>query len=651
MASETLSSVQLHALYDILTHHQSYKEVAALKLTNTITNFGLPLQEKSTGTPSSPLIQILLKRFVLIFPGLRDVSPTFWHQRIEPLFAALAGSDLSESYDKGSIGTRKTLATAGAAMVEYCARGSLGGYPKREVNGDRDYDATNPDDVYQAWNDFLQQIVYGDGFDKMFEKVATTDQLTDHEPLVQATHEYVFVILASFLHYVLIVSPRGQSILPLLARANWMMPWRTIRGFLKMGNAASMLNAMISLLLAKMNATMVTQWFGAAKSDRGMNLMQQIISTVLGWDNSELKKRAAAVEKDKNAPSKDKLEVLKHHCEKSADEHQQCRIESESQSKSIVVIILSKSSVSATLTDTQHELALEYLALHLSIRDRQELINVLCHHQPDLLTSSVQDLVDVYDPILRALHNSVDLSGGTSDLQAFLHDLLEVSKLSSKAKDAKPLTVEDFVRLLKKHQGSSHRFLHQAVKNGKELREWYCGYAKHAAAQYQQKTDNPSTLTEDGVAGAGDLTPDLQDIASKLSTKDRQKVIKELDSHAKYLSSLSQASEKRMKTVVRNAAEEKSETLHGPGMFLEKWQALMDDTAITPATAEGPVRHGSSESVQEATKVDVDGSKKGGDVSLADEKAEAFKRPDVDHTVKVLGPSFREILIRIANEG
>ena len=54
----------------------------------------------------------------------------------------------------------------------------------------------------------------------------------------------------------------------------------------------------------------------------------RIISHVLGWDNSELKKRAAAVEKDKNAPSKDQLEVLRHHCEKSSDEHEQYRIES-----------------------------------------------------------------------------------------------------------------------------------------------------------------------------------------------------------------------------------------------------------------------------------------------------------------------------------
>ena len=54
-----------------------------------------------------------------------------------------------------------------------------------------------------------------------------------------------------------------------------MMPWFIIRQTLRVGNAASMLNGMVKLLLAKMNISTVTQWFGAAKSDKGMNLLQQ----------------------------------------------------------------------------------------------------------------------------------------------------------------------------------------------------------------------------------------------------------------------------------------------------------------------------------------------------------------------------------------
>ena len=194
MASEPLSSTQLHALFDILTHHQAYEEIEKLKHVSTITSFGAPLQTESITKPSSPLLQILLKRFALVLPGLRDVSPDFWHQKIEQIFVALAKADLSESYDKGSIGIRKTLATACAAMMEYCARGSLGGYARSQKHNDRDYDTISPDDVAQAWDDFLQQVVYGDLLDRMFDKAAVTDKLTGHESLVQATHEYIFAM-------------------------------------------------------------------------------------------------------------------------------------------------------------------------------------------------------------------------------------------------------------------------------------------------------------------------------------------------------------------------------------------------------------------------------------------------------------------------
>lgn len=320
----------------------------------------------------------------------------------------------------------------------------------------------------------------------------------------------------------------------------------------------------------------------------------------------------------------------------------------ESQSKSIAMIVLSRSSTSTNLSKEQHTLALEYLAIHLAIRDRQALINVLCYHQPDLLTSSVQDMVDVYDPIIRALHNAVDLSGGTADLQSFLHDLVEMSRFSAKSDKQAP-KVEDFAKLLKKHQGSSHRFIHQALKNGKELTQWYRGYAKHAAAQYRQKSgDIP--VTKIGVAAAGDLTPALEDLVSKLAEEDVKTVAKELDAHGEYLRELSKASENRMKAVIKNMAAERSDMTYGPGIFLAKWQALMDATSITPATAEGPIRHGASDSVKEATRVDVDGTRKGTSAPLDEKEASDSTPPDVTRTLRLLQSGFKELLVQIAKD-
>ena len=294
MASSQLTPSQSHALFDILTHHEAYAEIRALRHPTTIATFGAPLEPENT-TSSSPLIQTLLQRFLLVLPGLRDVSPDFWTRNVKGLASALDDTNLSESYDKGSIGIRRTLSTAIAAMVEYVSRGTLGGYPKSSINTDRQYDLDDPDDVIAAWDDFLQQIIYGDLLDRMFVKAAETDKLSDHEPVVQAGVKYALVMCeprssawgslqrltgfscGSFLHYILIISPRGQSMLPLLTRAHNMAPYFLIRQTLKVGNAASMLSGMVKLILAKLNMSTVTTWFGGQGSDSGMNLLQQYL--------------------------------------------------------------------------------------------------------------------------------------------------------------------------------------------------------------------------------------------------------------------------------------------------------------------------------------------------------------------------------------
>lgn len=194
MASQPLSPTQVYALFDILTHNESYTEIEALKTPKAIANFGVPLQPKNPPESSSPLLQVLLQKFITVLPGLRDVPPDFWDPNITGLATALDDANLSESYDKGSIGIRRTLSTAIASMVEYVSRGVLGGYPKGANKTDGEYDTSNPDDVIAAWDEFLQKIIYGDLLDKMFAKATETDKLSDHEPLVQAAHEYAFVM-------------------------------------------------------------------------------------------------------------------------------------------------------------------------------------------------------------------------------------------------------------------------------------------------------------------------------------------------------------------------------------------------------------------------------------------------------------------------
>ena len=317
--------------------------------------------------------------------------------------------------------------------------------------------------------------------------------------------------------------------------------------------------------------------------------------------------------------------------------------------ESIVNAILSQSPSPETLSETQHRLALEYLAIQLAIRDREQLIKVLCHRQPDLLTSSIRTLVGAYEPIIRALHQAYDLSSGVSDLETFMTDFIDISKVETKNGHSKAPSVEDYVRLLHKHQGSSHRFIHQVLKNGKELSQWYHEYAVHASKQYRQESATSGNHGKTGSASAGDFTAHLEMLVSALSGNDKSQVLNEIDKHAEYLSSLTETSTQSMKIVVSHISQDQSQTFIGPGMYLSRWQTLMDEAPITPATPEGPLRHGKYNSVKDATRVDTNGAKKGTAKAGAQEgKDPQLTPPDVGNTVRLLIPGFRDTLRRLA---
>jgi hypothetical protein len=78
------------------------------------------------------------------------------------------------------------------------------------------------------------------------------------------------------MHFTLILSPKGQYLLKLIDNANKLVPYMVIRQTLKIGNVATMINAMMKVVLAKVSVTSVTNWIGLTQwNDDAMNLMQQ----------------------------------------------------------------------------------------------------------------------------------------------------------------------------------------------------------------------------------------------------------------------------------------------------------------------------------------------------------------------------------------
>ncbi|KAK3109320.1 hypothetical protein LTR53_017551 [Teratosphaeriaceae sp. CCFEE 6253] len=634
----SLTPEQQRALFDILTHNETYREIEAFKLPGAIKAYGPPFQD-TVHKSAAPVLQTLLSKFILKLPGLRDVSPTFWKTRVADLIDELAQAELSESYDKGLLGVRKTLATAISALIEYPARGSLGGVPRREQGGGkRVYDVDNLEDVMQSWHDALQEAVYGDLVEEMFAKAAETDDLGKHPGLVQAMHEFVVVNIASLMHYTLVLSPEGPTILRLISSVHGLLPYTIIRQTLKIGNVASMLSAMMRVILAKASLSTVTNWMGLTSgADEGMNLLQQIITQVLNWDKRELRKRAEKIEKEKGGPPKEVLAELRAWItDRSRAEHEECRRQSRDDHMSIVAVIMATSAHPIDMPPAQHAKAREYLALQLGVRDRQEIGRVMCHRNPDHLTEGVRDGVNAYTPMIRHVHQAVNLSDTVWDFERFLTDMLKMSKPAGAKGQEKPPDVEDYVDLLHRHQQSCHKFLHQVAKNGKEIVGWWKEYVYNACAEFRKDAGAADGPAEAIVAAFARLTPGEQG-----------EVKGELDAWSTYLDDLHTASATRIRALITRTGS----TPFGPGAFLARWQHLLDSTVITPDQAKGPVRYGGSKSVREEGRKDLAGEAGKGEFGVEARAVERATRgetlpkaPGVGRTVGLLGGRFREVL-------
>ncbi|KAK6354116.1 hypothetical protein TWF730_008535 [Orbilia blumenaviensis] len=702
MSPTILTPAQSHALLDILTHRETYTaEIELFKTPGVITSYGPPFQpdpiarnssnsnsnnnsNKNAGTDGSkesddddaknkdgadrdkdgkvisksPILQLLFSTFVVPIPGLRDISQDFWSKRVQPLIDDLAKANLSESYDKGSMGIRKTLATAISALIEYPARGVLGGMPGREIKPDPDrvYDVRHQQDLVDAWREFMRQVVYGDLLDELFEKAAQSDDLQSHSDMVIAAHQHIVVNLASLAHYVLVTSPKGQTLLSLIERTNKLIPYRIIRQTLRVGNAATMISGMTRLVLAKMSIGTLTNWIGwSSGADEGMNLLQTIIYTVLSWEIRELESRVAKLEKVKDCPSKKHLAAVLFYTKLPRDEQEDYRVISKASSTSIIhaIISMAPSSPSTDLTADQHKILLDYLSIQLSIRDRENLILVLCKSNPDVLTAAIRDIVQIYDPILRNLHNAVDLSGTIADFERFVNDMIKTAKISPTGDNdengpKKAPGAEEFVGLFERHQKSCHVFLHQFCKKGDMAKELWLEYAKYAAKQFRR----PEGVTGEG---AGGFTATLNKLVDELNEDDRKIVLQQMDDYEAYLQKLNQKTKRRMSSIVSaNKGELKKPLKKGPGNFLFKWQELLDSTEITPAEATGGrVRCGKDTSVRTASGVGLDGERKGakvvaglGEIVNGDGTKEIVEMPDVKRTVELLLPRFKEVLAK-----
>ncbi|KAK4199286.1 PX-associated-domain-containing protein [Triangularia verruculosa] len=760
---ETLTSTQLHALFDILTHHETYAEVESFKYPATISGYGYPFAQRckddSTSAPtyatdsSAPLLAGVLRSIVLSFPGIRDLPPEFWHVRFQGILEKLAEANLSESYDKGSLGTRKTLATAASSIHEAVSRGILGGVERREKKDlDGSYDRSQARDLERAWEDAVHELLYGDLIDELFRCAAERKSLEEHSSGVRAAVDYIIFHLATLLHHVFTLTSEGPYLLKLMDNVHKLLPYSMVKQTLRMGNAATMINGMMRLLLAKVGVGAISNWVGLTQdADDGMNLLQRIISMVLSWDNTESRKTVDRIEKSRGqqAASKVQLEAIKTHVYKLREEHDEARNQSLRTPESMVSAILRRSNpkLLKKLTEERHAEYLEYFSTLLMIRDREEIPGVLCRQHPDLFTKAVKDLVSAFEPFIRVLHEHADLREHVTAVEGFITDFINIGKSKSSRNgngflsswtssspkndaDRHPPSVEDYVTLLQKNRQLLYNFLHQVASQCPNLTEDFRVWCNATIKVFQQSrqhcpskndlppnssTESPKSKKRHG--GAGALSSNLQHLFTSLPPSERERILPAINAHASYLFSLEVLSRQRMQRILDNmpaaaadndaslspstplpasstsnsgwstplslgwyggggsdhyskklspppppAASNNSlpsikQSYSGPGMFLSRWQQLLDDTVIGPATLGGALRSGRDVKGELGMgKQPVTGARLPKDggldpvtlVRLAEE--EAPDAPDVKVVVEVLGYEFRLLVGDILRE-
>ncbi len=154
------------------------------------------------------------------------------------------------------------------------------------------------------------------------------------------------------------------------------------------------------------------------------------------------------------------------------------------------------------------------------------------------------------------------------------------------------------------------------------------------------------------------MGPRLQDAFGKLTDSQRKIVLEKLDAHSKHLTILGELSGAKMQKIidaVHGRSRPNAGYVSGPGIYASRWQALLDETLITPSGLNGPLRSGKDvKGIRAARKPDNQGSSDPLNTNTATlERGESTNPvpPDVSVVIEALAPEFKRMVANISRDG
>lgn len=256
-------------------------------------------------------------------------------------------------------------------------------------------------------------------------------------------------------------------------------------------------------------------------------------------------------------------------------------------------------------------------------------------------------------------------------------------------------SVEDYVELLTRNRMFLYNLVHSVAKSCPEVWEEMRTWCKDAMTRFHQEVqeDTQADKTTEKEAELSLMEHRLNTLYSSLPEPSRQPVLAALNAHSSYLRSLSALSQVRLQRIIdsstsdsppsttpsnRSKSRSTSSTrskaarsscssrsrpgsssssksagssvcapaprvasMHGPGMYLAKWQSLIHSTPITPGTPRGAVRCGRDVKDRVAVGKNA-GAQRAREGAV--ELGEGPEAPDVGVVVRELGDGFRKLL-------
>lgn len=456
---------------------------------------------------------------------------------MQKILENMADSTLSDSYDKGKVSKRKVLGMAVSVFLGNIARGLFGKVAMDQPDDQKqvvfEKKSMTADDLMESWRQWKIGMIHGSTLQDALHLLENETPLGQWPPQQYAAALYIKLTIASLCHYIFVSSPDGADTLSILKRLHEKLPYWTIRQTLKIPYATQMVQGLIKVFLAKPMFS-------------GKALIQSLISTILGQDQTRCEKGIARIEKE-GLPARYAKCLQTYVYETDRQAQIAMRERSQAEGKSIVAVILD----TIEFSPSEHSRCLEYLELQLSRRDRIELIRILTGDE--VLTSAVRAALDIFFPIIAELHKAISLPEGLADAQNFLGDLIAVSENRG--------DINQFVQLVDKHESSFFKFASQILRNSPSMKDGYVRWYHHCLVAYT------------GVP-AMNLSHCLEEVDEAQSSK----ILEELKQYSAYLDQKRQISHSRLSGILSGHGED------GFGEWLGILADVQVDARVTPKT-------------------------------------------------------------------